>query len=371
LAKTGLETIGIIGLGLIGGSLAAVFKQSPNAYRIIGYNRSKNAVNEAIEYGYIDREANTIEELAAESDAVFICVPVTLISEIAARVAENARRGTIITDVGSTKARLVAEIEPKLKDGVHFVGGHPMAGSERHGVGSASPTLFKNKHYLLTPTVNTDMEAYGKLHSLIVETGANVLAIEPDKHDKAVATISHLPHMVSAALMNLAANEAHNTENLLLLAAGGFKDTTRIAAGSPSMWIDICLENKDAIVGAMQKMIEQIKIIEESIEKEDTGGIRDILVHAQSARLNLPSILGKDIEGLYELYIPVSDKPGVISDITLTVGELGVNIEDIEILHASEISGTLRIGIPGKENADKVAAALSKKGYDVDLARVK
>jgi prephenate dehydrogenase len=371
LGKAGLDTIGIIGLGLIGGSLAAVFKQSPNSYRVIGYNRNREAVREALEIGLIDQGVDTIEELAELSDVVFICVPVTLIPGIAATVAEHARLGTIITDAGSTKARLVAEIEPGLKPGIHFIGGHPMAGSERHGVKAASATLFKNKHYLLTPTENTDMEAYGKLHSLITETGANVLAIQPDKHDKAVATISHLPHIVSAALMNLAAREAHETENLLLLAAGGFKDTTRIAAGSPAMWIDICLENKDAIADALTRMIDEIQNINRSVEKEDTEGIRETLEKAQAARLNLPSVLGKDIEGLYELYIPVSDKPGVISDITLTVGQLGVNIEDIEILHATENSGTLRIGIPGKDSADKAATALSQKGYEVDLTRVK
>jgi prephenate dehydrogenase len=204
-----------------------------------------------------------------------------------------------------------------------------------------------------------------------METGASVLAIQPDKHDQAVAMISHLPHMVSAALMNLAANEAEKTENLLLLAAGGFKDTTRIAAGSPGMWIDICLENKEAILNALDKMTGEIETLSKSIEKEDVVEIRKALEHAQTARLNLPSVLGNDLEGLYELYIPVSDKPGVISDITLTVGQLGVNIEDIEILHANESSGTLRIGIPGKENADKAATELSQKGYEVDLTRVR
>lgn len=359
--------VSIIGIGLLGGSLAAAFKQQSPNYEIIGYNHNPAAAEEALKRGFIDRTADSVEEAAAIADVVFVCVPVRKIPELAILAAKSARPGTIITDVGSTKASIIDEVEPKMPGGVHFIGGHPMAGSERQGVAAANPALFKNAHYLLTPTQKTDMAAYQRLHSMLTSIGANVLAVDPYKHDKAVAIISHLPHMMAAVLMNLASSEANKTENLLLLAAGGFKDTTRIAAGSPRMWIDICLDNKDAILYSIDKMTDMLDSLRHDIEETDKERIKGVLEKAQHARLNMPSALGKKIGKLYELYIPVPDRPGVISDITLTIGQLGINIEDIEILHATESTGTLRLAIPEKENAGRVAAALAQKGYEVDF----
>jgi len=359
--------ISILGLGLIGGSLAAAFKKLTNGHEIIGFNHNRASVEEALRLGIIDKPAGSVEEAAEAGDVIFVCVPVKKIPEYSIAAAQAAKQGAIITDVGSTKASIVAEVEPHIPEGVHFIGGHPMAGSERTGVSAANPSLFKNAHYLLTPTERTDMGAYKKLHSMLTSIGANVTAIDPKKHDRAVAVISHLPHMVAAVLMNLASSETDETENLLLLAAGGFKDTTRIAAGSPRMWVDICLDNKDAILYSIDKMVDMLNSLSHEIEEDDYNRLRATLEHAQKARLNLPSLLGKEIGRLYELYIPVPDRPGVISDITLTVGQLGINIEDIEILHATDVSGTLRLTIPEKNNADKAAKALVEKGYEVDL----
>jgi len=360
-------TIAVLGLGLIGGSLAVAFKQQSEEYEVVGYNHNAPAVEEALARGIIDRAAASAEEACADADVIFVCVPVRQIPNYCILAAQSAKPGAIITDVGSTKESIVAEVEAEVPEGVHFIGGHPMAGSERTGVSAANPALFKNVHYLLTPTERTDMVAYKKLHSMITSLGANVMAIDPVKHDHAVAVISHLPHMIAAVLMNLASNEANATENLLLLAAGGFKDTTRIAAGSPRMWIDICLDNRDAIMYSIEKMSDMLETLQHMIEEEDKGRITDLLERAQQARLNLPSALGKGIGKLYELYVPVSDKPGVISDITLTIGQLGINIEDIEILHATDVSGQVRLTIPEKENADRAAKALLDKGYEVDV----
>lgn len=360
-------TVSIIGIGLIGGSLAAAFKQQSDDYYIVGYNHNLESAQIALNMGIIDEVAENVEAAVSNADVIFVAVPVMKIPEYVIRAAKAAKSGAIITDVGSTKASIVAEVEPQMPDGVHFIGGHPMAGSERHGISAAKSNLFKNAHYLLTPTERTNVLAYKKLHSMLISIGANVIAIDPGKHDRAVAVISHLPHMVAAVLMNLASSETADTENVLMLAAGGFKDTTRIAAGSPRMWIDICLDNRDALLYSIDKMIAMLEGLSHAIEETDKDRIQDLLEKAQKARLNLPSVLGKEIEKLYELYIPIADRPGVISDITLAIGQLGINIEDIEILHSTDISGTLRLTIPEKENADKVAAALAKKGYEVDL----
>ncbi len=358
--------VGIIGLGLIGGSLAAALsKYARDECEIIGFNRTEASAEEALASGYIRAKASTPGEAASGADVVVVATPVGVIPKIVSEIADVLREGAIVTDVGSTKAGIVEEIEALIPPGVHFIGGHPMAGSEREGIKAANPDLFKGAYYLLTPTSSTDMKAYRKLHALLAKTGANILAIDPSRHDEAVAVISHLPHLVAAALMNMAASETKDNENLLMLTAGGFRDTTRIAAGSVGMWVDICLENRRAISRSIVLFQKELSRYLSALEAGDAEALAGFLEEARRARLSLPAIADKKLADLYELYVPVVDRPGVISDITLALGEAGVNIEDIEILHATESSGTLRLTVAGKEAADKSVEQLVGKGYDV------
>ncbi|MCL5291524.1 MAG: prephenate dehydrogenase [Actinobacteria bacterium] len=370
-AASNKVVVSIIGLGMIGGSLAAALsKYGADEFNIVGYNRTKASVGEALARGYIDRGASSPTEAVENADIVVVATPVGVIEEMVSEIAASLKQGAIVTDVGSTKAKIVQEVEVMLPPGTHFVGGHPMAGSEREGINAANPDIFKNAYYLLTPTPRTDMTAFRKLHAVVARTGANILAISPERHDEAVAFISHLPHLVSAALMNVAASETKQRENLLMLTAGGFRDTTRIAAGNTRLWVDICLENRKAIAHAIRHFQGELSRYLDAMESLDAKALTGYLEEARRARLSLPSILDKRMAELYELYVPVLDKPGVISEITLTVGAAGVNIEDIEILHATESSGTLRLTVAGWEAAEKSAAALKEKGYDVDVRGV-
>lgn len=363
--------VGIIGLGLIGGSLAAALsKYASDECEIVGFNRTEASADEALAAGYIDAKASTPAEAARGADIVMVATPVSVIPKIVSEIAGFLSKGAIVTDVGSTKAGIVEEVEALLPPGVHFIGGHPMAGSEREGIKAANPDLFKGAYYLLTPTPSTDMKAYRKLHALLAKTGANILAIDPYRHDEAVAMISHLPHLVAAALMNIAASETKENENLLMLTAGGFRDTTRIAAGSVGMWVDICLENAKAISRSIELFQEELSKYLSALEAGDAGSLAGFLEDARRARLSLPAIADKKLADLYELYVPVVDRPGVISDITLALGEAGVNIEDIEILHATESSGTLRLTVAGREAADKSIEQLRGKGYEVEARPV-
>jgi prephenate dehydrogenase len=365
-----VRNIAIIGVGLIGGSLGAAFKKVYPSLRVTGYDQDIKILATAKSLKVIDQDSPTLEAAVVDADVIFIATPVSAIVETVRKVVKVAKQQAIITDVGSTKAKIVTEIESFLPSHLSFVGGHPMAGSEKNGVKAANPDLFKNRHYILTPTQNTDSQAFQTLHSLLTDIGANVLAIDPQRHDQIVAIISHLPHLVAAALVNLAGKERTNHETLLLLAAGGFKDTTRIAAGNPRIWLDICLENKEAILKALDKLKDELERYSTAIKELNEVELKEKLEQARMTRLALPTMLEKKEKDMYELYIPVVDKPGVISDITLAIGQLGINIEDIEILHLTEKSGMIRLTLAGLENTDKAVSVLRNRGYEVQVKEI-
>lgn len=360
-----IKQVTIVGTGLIGGSLGLVFKQLKDKPKIIGFSKTKETLEKAIERGAVDEYRDSLEEAVSGSDIVFICTPVGKIVEIATLAAPHMKKDSVLTDVGSTKSAIVDRIESSLPEGVYFIGGHPMAGSESYGIENAQADLFKGSRYILTPTKKTNTQAFQLLHNLLAKTGANVIAIDADKHDRIVASVSHLPHIIAASLVNLVDKGESRKENWLDIAAGGFKDTTRIAAGSPQLWLDICLENKTAIVNALNEFKQIINNMTDLIETEDRAALQKKLEQARDARISMATVTEKEFEEFRDLYVSVADKPGVISEITLAIGELGLNIEDIEILHSDEMSGDLRISIIGKKEAEKAADVLRKSGYSV------
>lgn len=241
-----------------------------------------------------------------------------------------------------------------------------MAGSHETGADHATPELFVGATYLLTPTATTDPEAYQRLHGLVSAIGARVIAVDPDRHDLLVAVTSHLPQLAATTLMNLAAGRARDEHaELLLLAAGGFRDATRVAASNPELWLDICEENGSAIVAVLDEYGERITALRQLLADGDVTGLRDALEQAREARRSLP---GKEsVSGaLVELILPIPDRPGVLAEVTTTVGQTGVNIEDLGIDHAPEGGrGTLRLAIIGPPQAGRARAALEALGYEI------
>jgi prephenate dehydrogenase len=362
-----VRQVTIIGVGLIGGSLGLNFKSLKDAPRVIGFSQSKETLEKAKKMGAIDEYKENIKEAVLGSDIVFICTPVSKIVEIAKEAALAMKKNSVLTDVGSTKSAIVDKIESFLPDDIFFIGGHPMAGSENYGIENAQEDLFKNSRYILTPTQKTNTQAFQLLHHLLAKTGADVIAINADKHDRIVASLSHLPHIVAASLVNLVDKEESRKENWLAIAAGGFKDTTRIAASSAQLWLDICLENKTAIVKSLKEFRQVMDCMTDLIEREDREALRSKLEQARNARLSMVTVDEKEFEQLRDLFIPVEDKPGVISDITLTIGEIGLNIADIEIVHSDENAGNIRISLIGDTEAKKAAQVLRDKGYLVSI----
>ncbi len=362
------KNISILGVGLIGGSLGMALKQFSSSVKVTGLFRRKEAIAEAKKVGAIDVGTTNFKEGLKNADLVFICTPVSTIVPLIKEIIPYLKEGTVITDVGSVKSSIVHSVGKFLPPHLHFIGGHPLAGSERGGVQAAFPTLFKNAFYIITPTQKTNTEALKLLHSLLTQIGANVIAIDPDRHDRIVAFISHLPHLLACSLVNLAASQATEVENLLLFAATGFRDMTRIAAGNPGIWADICLENKKAIDEAIEEFQKEILKIRSLIRDNKKEKLYNQLDQARQARVNLPTVLYKDLSQLRDLLIPVTDKPGVLSEVTVAIGRLGINIEDIEIIHGKG-RGILKITLVGQQNAIKSARELRKIGYEVRILK--
>ncbi|RJP31257.1 MAG: prephenate dehydrogenase [Actinobacteria bacterium] len=363
------EQVGILGTGLIGGSLGLALRKEGAAGRVIGYDADSAMLAQALQRGAIAKAAGSVGEVAAESELVFIAVPVRAIPAVLAQVAPALRSGTTLSDVGSVKEHVVDEAARILPPACHFIGGHPLAGSEQRGVGFADPHLFRDAYYVLTPSTACNTEAYSRLHALLTSLGARVIAMDPRQHDRAVSVISHLPHIMAMSLMNLALQRAEEYP-LLRLAAGGFRDMTRIAASDAGLWLDILMENREAVEESLEECIAAMQRIGGLLAEGEEAELTRWMESASSGRQSLAPVLGESLAGYYSIILAVDDRPGVISDVTLTVGEMGINIEDLELVHPLESGrGLLRLTISGEEAASHATEALRSKGYRANLSK--
>ncbi len=362
------RSIAIVGLGLIGGSFAAAAKRLDDPPRLLGVNRGAAAVERALADGLIDEGASPDEAIekgwlsAGGADLVVLGTPALVTEEWLVRLGELGYDG-VVTDVASTKAAVVRAARKSLRPPARFVGGHPMAGSERSGVDAAREDLFDGAFWILTPTADTDMEAYRKMHALVSALGARVVSIDPTTHDDAVAIVSHVPHIAAAALCDVAGAHAGKSGELLRLAAGGFKDTTRIAAGSPDLWTGICLDNASALARGLRELRGVIGEFEAMVRSGDAEAIREWLDRAADVRRSLPTQWVPASTQLTELIVPVIDRPGVVSEVTTAVSSAGCNIEDIEIDHQSEDTALLRLVLTDEGNLPSLLAELASLGY--------
>jgi prephenate dehydrogenase len=259
--------------------------------------------------------------------------------------------------VGSVKASIVVGV-----DNPRFVGGHPMAGSEQEGVDGADADLFTGAVWVLTPTAATDPDAHQLVRSVVTSFGAEVVELPPHRHDELVAIVSHVPHLTAASLMGLAAEGAEEHSALLRLAAGGFRDMTRVASGHPSIWPDICVENRSAIVAVLGRLEAALAAMRDRVERGDREGLLAVLETARAARLNLPT-RGVRPEELAEIRVPAADRPGSIAEVTTLASELGVSILDFEIAHSAEGDSGVFILLVELARADLLRGGLLARGY--------
>jgi prephenate dehydrogenase len=362
------EHVAVVGVGLMGGSLGAALRALPDAPRVTGTDADEGALALALERGVLDDAVPVAAADAAllAADLVVVATPAAASAEWLERLGSVGYAG-VVTDVASTKAAVVADARRLLDSAATFVGGHPMAGSERSGVAAADAELFRGAYYVLTPSEDTDVDAYRRLHQLVTSIGARVIAVDATAHDEAVAAISHVPHVAASALTNLAAARAAGGSDVLRLAAGGFKDMTRIAAGSPDLWTGICLDNREAVVRGLGEFTGQVDEFSTLLAAGDRDAVRAWLGRAAEVRRSLPARWVPASERLRELTVGMTDKPGAVSAITQAAARAGCNIEDIGIDHVTEDTAVLHLLLTDEGDVEALVADLSANGFDVTV----
>ncbi len=357
-----VKRLGIIGTGLIGASVGLAAKRA-GVPVVEGYDFYDDVAETARERGAVDQTAIAADELLADSELVVVAVPViTLRSVLREAVGSDAT----VTDVGSTKSNL-AEV---LTSG-NFVGGHPVTGSEAHGPEHATADLFDGATWFLTPTAQTDPERYRLVHGFVSALGATPVAIDPEAHDRLVALTSHLPHALANLLVNQAGATRVEGYEPLAAAGGSLRDMTRVAGANPRIWVDIFLENTDAVRGALGEHRRRLEQLEAALEARDAGFIARWIGEASSNRRRLLATAYEDPGDLFRLRVHVPDRPGVLAGITQALGAQRINIEDFELHHVSpERGGTLTLLVTGAGEAERAAALLESQGYGVVVSPV-
>ena len=335
----------VVGTGLIGGSIGLALRA--RGWRVTGRDADPAAADRAMALGALDAVGED-----PDAEVTFVATPLAAVAaEVHARPGRRVRRpDAVVTDVAGVKAPGggAPSTDPR------FVGGHPMAGSEQVGRRRRRPDLFVGATWVLTPTADTDPDAYARLQAVVTSLGAEVVALSPEQHDALVAVVSHVPHLTAATLMNLADRAAEEHAALLRLAAGGFRDMTRIAAGQPGIWPDVCAENAAAIVAALDALLADLAAMRDRVAAGDRAGLLAVLEHAAAARRSLPSRAVRP-ERLAELRVPVPDRPGVLAEITTLAGDLGVNIDDLEIAHSAEGDRGVLVLVVDADGAERAA----------------
>jgi prephenate dehydrogenase len=351
--------VGLVGAGLIGGSIGLALTRAGVEVRVVDAVPSRAA--EAVAMGAATAAVATIAEVVDGADIVIVAVPVGLVSQLVIEALDAG--AAVVTDVGSVKAPILAEVQaarPELS--ARFVGGHPMAGSEQDGLPGAEVDLFAGATWVLTPNEQTNPDAHTAVRSLVSDLGAEIVEVTPLHHDALVAVVSHVPQLAATTLMDVAATTGEEHAILLRLAAGGFRDMTRIAAGHPGIWPDICIANRDAIVAGLDDYLRALAVVRGYVAAGDADSLLQVLERARSARRNLPR--RATVEGpLVELRVPVPDRPGVLAEVTMLASRLGVNIADLEIMHSMEGEAGVIVMVVTEAGVDAFETELTASGY--------
>jgi prephenate dehydrogenase len=345
----------VIGLGLIGGSVALAL--TARGWRVHGEDRDPTRLDQAVRKGAIAARG-----VAPDAVITFVATPVSSIAD-AAKMALSATRG-VVTDVGSVKGPVTAAVpDPR------FCGGHPMAGSELDGLDGADAALFEGAVWVLTPAADTTDETFAAVARVVADLGAEVVALPAERHDALVAVVSHVPHLTAAALMTVADQRGEEHAALLRLAAGGFRDMTRIAAGQPEIWLDICAENRTAIVEALDALLDRLGGLRRSVAGDDRDGLLAELTRARVARVNLPARAGAPAE-MAEVRTAIPDRPGAAAEVFTLAAELGVNVFDFEVFHSAEGRHGVLILVVEAAQTDLFRGGLIARGFRPSVRRL-
>jgi len=279
-----VDTVCIIGTGLIGGSLALAIRRAGFCKEIVGAGRTEETLIKAVELGVIDRYDTSISNAAQDADIVVVCVPLGAIHSVFEQINQAELENTVITDAGSAKQCVIDDAESVFGTGFrNFVPGHPIAGTERSGVGAAFAELYQNRRVILTPTENTGVDALEKVRAMWLSAGAEIETMSAEHHDLVLAGTSHLPHLLAYGLVDCL-NNLEDVDEIFRFAAGGFRDFTRIASSDPVMWRDICLSNRDQVMAMMKRYRIEMEKMYKALEASDGEKLREIFERAKKVR---------------------------------------------------------------------------------------
>lgn len=354
----------LVGTGLIGGSIALAIKKENEVY-IVGYDINEEQVQRAKEIGVIDKVGRNVLDEAEKSDVIILASPVEVTVSLLEQLATcQLREHVIITDVGSTKVKIMHAASQLAKRGITFIGGHPMAGSHKTGVESAKAHLFENAFYIFTPFPTTPKEKVEQLKELLKGTRAHFLILEQTEHDHVTGIVSHFPHVIASGLVKLIQKHADENDYVTALASGGFRDITRIASSSPKMWTDIVKQNRSQLVTLLQEWIAEMKQVEEMIESDNEKWIYDFFARAKQFRDSLPVNSSGAIPSYFDLYVDVIDKVGALADITSVLAKHEISVSNLQILEAREgLLGVLRISFQSEKDRSHAKVQLEQENY--------
>lgn len=363
-----MTKIAILGVGLIGGSLALCFKGKPDLH-VVGHSNNPASVDKYIQREVVDEATTSLEQAVDGADFIFVCVPVGMLDSYLQKLNQmQLKPGCIVTDVGSTKGSIMALAESMDWGEACFIGGHPMAGSERSGVEAASTYLYENAFYVLTPTMRTPADAYERLETLLKHTRAQLVKMDPQEHDDIVGAVSHLPHMVAVVLVNQVCSYNKRDTMYSRLAAGGFRDITRIASSDPVVWRDILLNNRSVMLRLLKDWNVEIEQFIQMLESGDGAGIMRAFETAGEFRSGLPERRKGVITSMYDIYVDVPDHPGVVGQIATLLGSRQINLSNIQIYESRlDVPGILRLSFRNQEAQDQALIVLKELDYSVHL----
>lgn len=359
------NNITIIGLGLIGGSIARALHDKLDIRSITAVDSDKAALTNAMHDGVISKGFTDLDSSIYDSDIIFICTPVSQTIHYIDKIAPYVSDKCIITDVCSTKDQIMSHVEAMNRT-FCFIGGHPMAGTEKSGYENSFSHLFENAYYVLTPCACAPSQALDILRGIIESFGAIPIVMNSGEHDRVTGSISHLPHIIAATLVNLVNRLDSGDGRMQTLAAGGFKDITRIASSDPEMWQNIVLSNKEQLMELTALFENSLKEFTGILKREDSDAIYDYFDTARKYRNSISSRPTGLLQPLYRLVVDVQDKPGIIGEIATLLGNHNINIKNIHVTNSREFEqGCLIIALPDITSVEAAFNALVDAGYKV------
>lgn len=361
--------LGFIGLGLIGGSIARSLREKHPDCVITAYDIESASVEAAKNDGVVNICAYEIDHIFSDCQIIFLCAPVACNDENLLLLKKFLKEDTLLTDVGSVKTDIYEHIQAAgLKK--QFIGGHPMAGSERIGYRNSKARLLENAYYILTPTEETPPEKTDFMEALVKSMGAIPLILSCEQHDYVTAGISHLPHVISASLVNLVKNSDNKDGVMKLIAAGGFKDITRISSSSPVMWEHICMTNSDNILSLLDRFMDSLREIRGKIAEKNGEELYRFFDSARAYRESFTDASGGPIKKSYVFYVDIPDEPGALATIVTLLAFQQINIKNIGITHNREVAeGSLLIEVYDEADIARARDILSAKGYVVNIKK--